>query len=137
MTYVKDPDGADQLSTADLIKQATEQFSRLVRYEIELAQAELREKGKHAGVGAGLFGAAGVTVLYGVTAVLAAVVLALALVMPAWLAALVVGAVLFAAAGVMALVGRGQFRRVTPPYPSRMIASAKADAELIRERASR
>jgi hypothetical protein len=143
MTYVKHPDGlkppdgARQLSTADLVRQGSEQLSRLVRYEIALAQAELRDKGRHAGVGAGLFGAAGLTALYGAAAVLAAVVLALALVMPAWAAALIVGVVLFATAGVMALIGRGQLKRVSPPYPQRSVQSARADVQLIKERASR
>lgn len=135
MTYtrIQPPDGLSQLSTADLVKQASEQLSHLVRDEIQLAQAELREKGKRAGTGIGLFSGAGLVALYGVAGLLTAAVLALALVMPAWAAALIVGAVLLAIAGVMALLGRGQLRRASPPKPEEAIASAKTDVRLLRE----
>ncbi|MGH3716433.1 MAG: phage holin family protein [Micromonosporaceae bacterium] len=126
-----------QLSTPELVRQASDQLSRLVRDEMALARAELRDKGRHAGVGVGLFSGAGLVALYGVAGVLAAVVLALALVMPGWLAALLVGLVLLATAGVMALVGRGQLRRVAPPYPREALQGAKTDAALLREGARR
>ena len=69
--------GTSQVSTAELVRQAGEQISRLVRDELALAKAELAEKGKRAGVGVGLFGGRGVVALYGVAALLAAVVLGL------------------------------------------------------------
>jgi uncharacterized membrane protein YqjE len=115
------------------VKQASEQISRLIRDELRLAQAELAEKGKRAGLGAGLFGTAGVVALYGVAGVLAAVVILLAYVMPAWLAALVVGVALLLLAGVLALVGRAQVRRATPPVPERAMASVKADIDTVSE----
>jgi Flp pilus assembly protein TadB len=114
-------DQASDRSTAELVKQASEQISRLIRDELRLAQAELAEKGKRAGLGAGLFGTAGVVALYGVAGVLAAVVILLAYVMPAWLA------------GVLALVGRAQVRRATPPVPERAMASVKADIDTVSE----
>ncbi|MGH3662009.1 MAG: phage holin family protein [Micromonosporaceae bacterium] len=125
-------DGASHMSTAALIRQGSEQLSRLVRDEMQLARAELREKGKRAGAGIGLFSAAGITALYGVGAVLAAAVLLLALVLPGWAAALIVGGALLAIAGVMALIGRLQLRKATPHLDA--IDSAKADAQLLRER---
>src|SRR3954447_9247497 len=83
-----------------LVHDMTQQMSTLVRDEMRLAQAEMTEKGKKAGIGIGLFSAAGLLAFFGLATVIATVVLALALVMPAWLAALIVAVVLFAAAGV-------------------------------------
>jgi hypothetical protein len=130
------PAGAE-LSTADLVKQASEQFTRLVRDEIQLARLELREKGRHAGAGIGLFGAGGMVTVYGVGALLAAGILGLATVLPAWLSALLVGVALLLVAGVMALIGRGQLRRATPPYPEQAVEAMRTDAQLLRERAGR
>jgi len=126
-----------ELSTADLVRQASEQLTRLVRDEIQLARLELRRKGRHAGVGIGLFGAGGMVTVYGVGALLAAGILGLATVLPAWLAALLVGAALLLVAGVMALIGRGQLRRATPLYPEEAVTSMRNDAQLLKERASR
>ena len=97
-----------------LVHDMTQQMSTLVRDEIRLAQAEMTQKGKKAGVGAGLFGGAGLVALYGVAALLATVILALALVMPAWLAALIVTVVLFAVAGVLAMKGKSNVSQATP-----------------------
>ena len=118
-------------STADLVKLAAEQISRLVRDELKLAQNELAEKGKRAGVGVGMFGAAGVLALYGVAALLAAAIIGLAAALPAWLAALLVGVVLLAVGGVLALVGRGQVKRAVPPAPTEAVRSVKADVNTI------
>src|SRR5919205_810322 len=91
-------------STAELVKQAAEQISLLVRDELRLARAELQEKGKHAGIGIGMFGGAGMFVFFGVAIALAAAVLALAIVWPPWLAALVVAAALLLIGGILALI---------------------------------
>jgi MFS family permease len=123
--------------TAELVRQAAEQISRLVRDELALAKAEMAEKGKRAGVGVGLFGGGGVAALYGVGALLAAVVLGLAEAMPGWLAALIVAVVLFAVAGVLALLGRGQVSKATPPIPEQAVRSMKADIDEVKERAQR
>jgi Flp pilus assembly protein TadB len=120
-------------SIADLVQQASEQISRLVRDELRVAAAEMKAKGKHAGVGAGLFGAAGVVALYGLGALIATVIVALALVMPAWLAALIVAVVLLAVAGVMTLVGRGQVRQVGSPVPGQTVDSVKADVQTVKD----
>lgn len=126
-----------ELSTADLVRQASEQLTRLVRDEIQLARLELRQKGRHAGAGIGLFGAGGMVTLYGVGALLAAGILGLATVLPAWLSALLVGAALLLMAGVMALIGRSQLRRAAPPYPQEAVTSMRTDARLLKERANR
>jgi hypothetical protein len=114
-------------STADLVKLATEQVKVLVHDEVELAKAEMAEKGKQVGVGAGLFGAAGVFAFYGAGLLFTAITLALALVMPAWAAALIVSVLLFLVAAVCVLVGRRHLRRGTPAAPADTIASVKAD----------
>ncbi len=128
---------AAESSTGELVRQAAEQISRLVRDELALAKAEMTQKGKKAGVGAGLLGGGGVVALYGVAALLATVVLALAEAMPAWLAALIVAVVLFATAGVLALLGRRQVQQATPPVPRETVRNVKADIDEVKERAQR
>jgi uncharacterized membrane protein YqjE len=118
---------ASQQSTAELIQRATEQISRLVRDELALARIELAEKGKHAGIGVGLFGGGGLFALYGVGALVAAAILLLALAIPGWAAALVVAFVLFALAAVLALLGRRQVRRAVPPVPTAAAEGVLAD----------
>ena len=118
-------------STGDLVKLAAEQISRLVRDELQLARVEIGGKAKRFGTGAGLFGAAGVIALYGVATLVATLILLLALVLPAWAAALIVAAVLLAVAGVLALVGRGQFRAATPATPEQTLDSVKADVHAV------
>ena len=115
-----------------LVHDVTQQMSTLVRDEIRLAQAEMTEKGKRAGIGVGLFGGAGLVALYGVAALLATVVLALALVMPAWLAALIVTVVLFAVAGVLAVQGRSNVSKATPAKPEEAIAGLKEDVATVK-----
>jgi len=122
----------DHRSTAELVKLAAEQISTLVRDELKLAQVELTQKGKRAGVGVGIFGGAGVIALYGVGALLAAVIIGLAAVMPAWLSALIVGVVLLAVAGLLALLGKNQVSKAVPPVPQAAVASVKADIDTIK-----
>jgi|SRR3712207_1184133 Flp pilus assembly protein TadB len=118
-------------TTAELVKTASEQISRLVRDELRLAQAELAEKGKHAGKGAGMFGAGGLLALYGVAALLTAVVLLLAYVVPAWLAATIVGVVLLAIAGILAMSGRKQVKKASPTVPTEAVDNVKADVATV------
>ncbi|RFU39596.1 phage holin family protein [Actinomadura logoneensis] len=121
----------------ELVKQASQQIPELVRAEMRLAVAEMKEKGRHAGRGAGLFGGAGLVALYGVGALLAAVIAALALVLPVWASALIVGAVLLAAAAALALVGRSQVGQAEPPLPEQAIESTRQDINEIKTRAHR
>src|SRR5262245_59714978 len=118
-------------STAELIQHATEQISRLVRDEFRLAQAELRQKGRSAGVGAGMLGGSGVMAFYGGATLVATAILALAIVLPDWLAALIVGAALLLIAGVLALVGRSRVRRAVPPVPQEAIHGIRDDLDLV------
>jgi uncharacterized membrane protein YqjE len=124
-------------SLGELLQQASRQTATLVRQEIRLAQLELQEKGKRAGIGAGLFGASGLVALYGVGALVAAAVLLIATAVDAWVAALIVGAALLLIAGALALGGREQVQQATPPTPEQAIESTQRDVEAVKERATR
>jgi hypothetical protein len=105
-------------TTGRLVHDLTEQTRELVRGEVALAKAELGDTVKHVGIGAGLFGGAGVIALYGVGALVTAAIAGLAVVLDVWLAALIVGAVLLAVAGVAALLGKKQVTQATPAVPA-------------------
>lgn len=113
-------------STGELVAQLTQDLSTLVRDEVELAKRDLATAGKRAGVGAGLFGAAGVVAVFGLGTLVATAVLGLATAMDAWLAALIVAVALFVIAGVAALVGRTSVRKAPEP-PRERVESVRAD----------
>ncbi len=124
------PTGDEPLGA--LVHRLSEQVPELIRSELRLAQAELKEKGKSAGIGAGAFGAAGLLALYGVACLLAAAIIALALAVEPWLAALIVGVVLLAAAGVAGLTGKKKVEQATPPAPEQAIAGIKEDVATVK-----
>lgn len=115
-----------------LVHDLSVQIPELVRSELRLAQAELTQKGKRAGIGAGLFGAAGLLALFGAATLIATAVLALALILPAWAAALVVAAVLLASAAVVAMRGKSQVAEAAPATPERAVAGIKEDIETVK-----
>jgi putative superfamily III holin-X len=119
-------------STSELVQRASEQLTRLVRDEIQLAKAELTEKGKHAGIGVGLFGGGGVLALYGVGALIATLIIVLGLFLELWLAALIVTVALFLGAGILALLGKKQVTKAVPPEPQEAVASVKADVDEVK-----
>jgi uncharacterized membrane protein YqjE len=121
-----------EASTGELVSRLAEQVSTLVRDELALARDEMLEKGKRAGTGAGLLGAAGVLALYGVGVLFVAAVLLLDLVWPAWVAAIVVTVVTFAIAGVLALAGKKQVTQAVPPVPTSAARSAAADVDAVK-----
>lgn len=131
------PGAGQDEPTGLLVKQLTEQLSLLVRDELKLATLEITGKAKNAARGAGLVSGGGVFAFYGAGCLLAAAIIALAGVLRPWLAALIVGAALFAVAGIVALAGRGQLRKATPPVPTQAAESVKADVEQIKESAHR
>lgn len=126
---------SSEASVAELVKQLSEQTSRLARQEVELAKAELQVKGKRAGIGAGMFGAAGMLGFYALGALVATAILALATALAAWLAALIVTVVLGALAGVLALQGKSKVQQATPPVPEQATESVKEDVEWTKTRA--
>jgi uncharacterized membrane protein YqjE len=115
-----------------LVHRLSEQIPELVRSELRLAQVELAEKGKKAGIGVGLFSAAGVLALFGLGTLITTAILALDLAMPAWLAALIVAVVLFAGAGVAALVGKKEVSAAAPAAPERTIANVREDVDTLK-----
>jgi uncharacterized membrane protein YqjE len=121
----------------DLVKRMSEQTATLVRQEIRLAQAELQEKGKHAGLGAGMFGGAGLVALYGVGALIAAVIMLIGTAIAPWLAALIVAVVLLLVAGALALSGKKQVDQAKPAAPERAVHSIQDDVQTVKERARR
>jgi hypothetical protein len=131
------PPGAQEHSTGELVKMLSEQVSVLIRDELKLAQLEMAGKGKQAALGAGMFGAGGMVAVYGVGCLVACAIIAISGVVTAWLAALIVGVALLAAAGALALMGKGRLRKATPPVPAQALADVKADVEEVRERAQR
>ena len=130
-----DSQASDDRALADLMRDLSQQSTALIRQEIELAKAELRQKGKAAGVGAGMFGAAGLIALFGVGALTACLILALATAVDGWLAALIVAVVYLAVAGVAALLGKGKVQEATPPAPEQAIESTKEDVQWTKHRA--
>jgi len=124
-------------STKELVQELSEQTTTLIRKELALAQVELKEKGKRAGIGGGLFGAAGLLGFLGLSTLIACAVLALATAVDAWLAALIVAVVLFAGAGVVALVGKREVQQAVPPAPEQAIESTRQDVREIRDHARR
>ncbi len=119
----------------DLVRQLSDQTTTLVRQEIELAKAEMTAKGKQVGMGAGAFGGAGLFGLYAVGAITACLILALSTAVAGWLAALIVGVVYAAIAGVLAMVGKKKTQAGAPPVPERAISSTKEDVEWAKTRA--
>jgi membrane protein len=129
-------EAADQ-PVGELVQQLSQQTATLVRKEIRLAQLELQEKGKHAGIGVGMFGSSGLVALYGLGVLITAAVLGLSTAVDGWLAALIVAVVLFAVAGVLALTGKKQVEQATPPKPEAAMDSVHADIDEVKERAGR
>ena len=116
-------------SMGELLKQLSEQTTRLVHQELELAKAELQQKGKEAGAGAGMFGGAGALGLAALGALTACFILALNAIMPAWLAAVIVAVVYGAIAAFLALRGRDKVKQATPLVPEQTIETVKEDVE--------
>jgi MFS family permease len=129
------PAGPDERSVADLLRHLSEQTATLVRQEMELAKAELSEKGKRAGIGAGMFGGAGVFGVYALGALTACLILVLATAIDGWLAALIVAVVYAAIAGVLALAGKRKVQQATPAVPEQTVDSVKEDVKWTKERA--
>lgn len=127
----------EERSVPELVREITAQSAALARKELELAEAELTAKAKRAGLGAGMFGSAGLLGMFGLGALTAAAILGLALVTPAWAASLIVGGVYLGMAGLAALLGRVQVRRATPLAPADAAASVKDDVEWIKAHAER
>jgi len=122
----------DDPTLGALVHDLTQQVPALIRSEIRLAQAEMTEKGKRAGVGIGMFSAAGLLAFFGLGCVITTAILALAHGLPDWLSALIVGVVLFAGAAVVALVGKKEVQQATPAAPEHAIEGVKEDLAVVK-----
>ena len=119
----------------ELVKQLAEQTATLVRQEVDLAKAEFAAKGRQAGKGAGLLGAAAVIGLLAAGALTAFLIMLLDGALANWLSALIVAVVFGAIAGVLALQGRNRMRAAAPPVPEQTVETVKEDVEWAKTRA--
>jgi Flp pilus assembly protein TadB len=119
-------------SIGELVSQMSAQTSRLVRDEMKLAQTEFREAAKHAGLGAGLLSVAGLLAVLGLATFVASAIAALSLVLPVWAAALIIGIMLFVAAGIAGLISKKEIER-TSPVPQQTLANVKQDIDEVKE----
>ena len=127
------PEGQTQDQTLGaLVHQLTQQVPDLIRSEMRLAQAEVAQKGKRAGVGIGMFSVAGLLAFFAFGSLVATAILALTLVVDAWLAALIVSLVLLAVAAVVGLVGKNKVAEAGPPAPERAIQGLKEDIATVK-----
>ncbi|MFC0223692.1 phage holin family protein [Nocardioides zeicaulis] len=124
------PEGQQTLGA--LVHQLTQQIPDLVRSEIRLAQAEVAQKGKRAGVGIGMFSIAGLLAFFGLAALVTTAILGLAEVVDGWLAALVVALVLLVAAAVVGLAGKNKVAEAAPPAPERAVEGIKEDIATVK-----
>ena len=126
------PPGPESQTLGALVQQLTQQIPELIRSEIKLAQAEVTEKGKRAGVGIGMFSVAGLLAFFGIATLITTIILALSLVLDAWLAALIVAVVLLAGAAVAGLIGKNKVAEATPAKPERAIDGIKEDIATVK-----
>jgi hypothetical protein len=130
MASVNKPDARlREQSMGELFKQLSDELSTLVRQELRLAQAEMTEKGKRAGIGAGIVGGAGLVGVMAFGTLTACLVAALAEAMDVWLGALIVTVVYAAVAGILALQGRERIQQATPPVPEQTVDTVKEDVQ--------
>lgn len=134
MAHVSPP-SSDQRSISELLQELTTQSSALAQKEIELAKAEMAQKGKRLGLGAGAFSGAGLLALLALGAATAAAILALATTVAGWLAALIVAVAYLAIAGVLALLGRSRVKAASPPIPEQTVESVKEDLKETKDKA--
>jgi hypothetical protein len=125
----KNPNDLREQPMGELFKQLSDDLSTLVRQELKLAQAEMTEKGKQAGIGVGMFGGAGIVGLLALGTLTACLVAALATGMDVWLAALIVTVVYGALAGGLALIAKNRVTEATPPVPEQTVETVKEDVQ--------
>jgi len=130
-----DPQATQDRSLADLTRQLSLQTTELVRHEVELAKAELRVKGRRAGLGAQMFSGAGALGVYALGALTAAIIAGIAEALPVWASALIVAALYGAVAGILALRGKRKVQQATPPLPEETVQSVKEDVRYTKQRA--
>jgi hypothetical protein len=128
--------GLRERPIGEVAKSLTSDLSLLLRQEIELAKAEMAEKGRTAAPGLGMFGGAGIVGLCAAGALTAFLILVLSTFLPDWAAALVVGAVLATVAYVLVQQGKERVADAGAPVPEQTIETMKEDVEWAKTRAS-
>jgi uncharacterized membrane protein YqjE len=134
---IRNPQTAEDLRdqpVAELFKRLSEETSTLIRQELALAKAELAQKAKNAGLGIGFLGGAYVFARLMIATLTAAAILALAIVVPAWAAALIVTGVYGLIALVLVFMGVKRVKAATPPAPTQTIETVKEDVEWLKSR---
>ncbi len=127
------PGSGGRPSMGELFSRLSEQTSRLVRSEIELAKAELSRKAKAGAIGAGLLAGAALFGFFAFGVLITTVILALSLVLDAWLAALIVAVLLLVVAAVLGLLGKKSLEKGVPPTPERTAENVKQDVQAVKE----
>ena len=135
MATTNDQNELRDRATGDLLKDLSDHTTTLVQQEIELAKAELGEKGKKAGIGAGMFGGAGLFGVFAFAALTTCIIAALESPLSLWLAALIVAVVYAVIGGVLALQGRNKVQEAGPPIPEQATESVKEDVQWAKTRA--
>ena len=128
------PDDLRQEDIGTLMRRLSEETTALVKLELDLAKAEMTQKGKAAGLGAGLLGGAGVAGLVFLGSLTAFLIAVLAEAMDTWLAALIVTVLWGVTAGALALTGKNKVQAATPPAPEQTIETLKEDAQWAKTR---
>lgn len=131
-TAAAEPPSQPEPSLGSLVAQLSSQLPELIRSEIRLAQAEVTEKGKRAGIGLGMFSVAGLLAFFGAATLIATLVLLLATFLPPWLAALIVAIILLVGAAVAAVLGKKKVAEAAPPKPERAIENIKRDVATVK-----
>ena len=123
----------EALSTGELVSRISERVSHLVQDELHLAQAEMTEKGRKAGRGAGWFGGGGLVAMFGLACLVAAAVLGLATAIADWLAAVIIGLVLLLVAACAARLGKRRLAEATPPLPTEAVQDVRTDVQTLKQ----
>jgi putative superfamily III holin-X len=129
-----DHDDLRERPLGELLRMLSQETTQLVKQELDLAKAEMQQKGKQAGVGAGFLGGAGVAGLLALGALTACLILALDLAMPAWLAALIVAVIWGIVAAVLGLRGRDKVSQIAPPVPEQTVETLREDVQWAKTR---
>jgi predicted lipid-binding transport protein (Tim44 family) len=118
----------------ELLKQLSQETTSLVKMELDLAKAEVAQKGQQAGKGVGMFGGAGVMGFLALGALTAFFIMLLDGAVANWLAALIVAVVYGAIAGVLALQGKNKVQEAAPPVPEQAVETVKEDVQWAKTR---
>lgn len=132
MEHSQTEGGRRDRPVSDLIRSLLADVALLVRREAELATIELREKGSNLRVAAGLLAAGAALALFAFACLISAAILGLAIILPAWAAALAVAAALSLVAAAFALIGRARLRAAGSLAPTRTLETVQEDIGWIR-----